>query len=140
MRNKLVWITLSVVASFCCLGTAEAEEGGFHVIYGDGYGYGSGVNRFFHSDRQIPYFAEHPPVYYSYPVPRTYGYSPYAYPGWFKTPTLKVDVAPLSVINPHVTPVSAKPDNRTTGVDRPVPRMVFNPYVTASEKIADRRP
>ena len=33
-----------------------------------------------------PYFALHPPVYYSCPVPRSYGYSPYAYPGCVETP------------------------------------------------------
>jgi hypothetical protein len=33
-----------------------------------------------------PYFALHPPVYYSCPVPRSYGYSPYAYPGCVMTP------------------------------------------------------
>jgi hypothetical protein len=33
-----------------------------------------------------PYFALHPPVYYSCPVPRSYGYSPYAYPPCVQTP------------------------------------------------------
>ncbi len=33
-----------------------------------------------------PYFALHPPVYYSHPVPRTYGYSPYPYPAYVLTP------------------------------------------------------
>lgn len=30
---------------------------------------------------QIPYFAQNPPVYYSYPVKRPYGLSPYPFPG-----------------------------------------------------------
>lgn len=29
---------------------------------------------------QPPYFAQNPPVYYSYPVKRSYGISPYPYP------------------------------------------------------------
>ena len=33
-----------------------------------------------------PYFAVHPPVYYSYMVARTYGYSPFAYPPGVLTP------------------------------------------------------
>ncbi len=33
-----------------------------------------------------PYYALHPPVYYSCPVPRSYGYSPFAYPGCVQTP------------------------------------------------------
>ena len=33
-----------------------------------------------YSSEYVPYYAMHPPVYYSYPVPRPYGYSPFAYP------------------------------------------------------------
>ncbi len=36
-----------------------------------------------------PYFALHPPVYYSCPVPRSYGYSPFAYPSCVQTPDVE---------------------------------------------------
>ncbi|MFH1918860.1 MAG: hypothetical protein ABIP48_03090 [Planctomycetota bacterium] len=52
--------------------------------YGSAYYYHSG---YLHSpDRGIPYFAAHPPVYYSHIVPRPYGYSPYAYLPGIVTP------------------------------------------------------
>lgn len=49
----------------------------------------------------IPYFSAHPPVYYSAPVPRTYGYSPYAYPPGTRTPEIEV-IRPQVMINPFV--------------------------------------
>jgi hypothetical protein len=45
------------------------------------YGCGSYYTPTAYSQESIPYFALHPPVYYSYPpVPRTYGDSPFPYP------------------------------------------------------------
>lgn len=33
-----------------------------------------------YATESVPYFALHPPVYYSYRIARTYGFSPFAYP------------------------------------------------------------
>lgn len=49
----------------------------------------------------IAYHALHPPVYYSYPIPRTYGYSPFAYPPGTRTPEIAAPT-PEVVPNPHV--------------------------------------
>ncbi len=49
-----------------------------------------------------PYFALHPPVYYSYPVPRTYGYTPWAYPSYVMTPEIQAPVEPAVFDNPYV--------------------------------------
>ena len=38
------------------------------------------------ANQPIPYYAAHPPVYYSHIVPRPYGYSPYAYVPGIVTP------------------------------------------------------
>ncbi len=66
--------------------------------FGRGFGQGFGFGGVFVNDGtdfaelyrelldNVPYFALHPPVYYSYPVPRTYGYSPFAYPPGVMTP------------------------------------------------------
>ena len=51
--------------------------------------------------RVIPYFAEHPPVYYSYPVPRPYGFSPYALPAGVMPAELQVSPKPQEIINPY---------------------------------------
>ena len=74
-----------------------------------------------------PYYALHPPVYYSAPVPRTYGYSPYPYPGHVRTPEIKVAV-PKEIMNPHVKPQAKKASNRTARLQ---PRVIINQYVIA---------
>lgn len=55
-----------------------------------------------------PYFALHPPVYYSQPVPRTYGYSPFAYPGSMMTPNVMEPAAAKVMKNPYVPAQAVK--------------------------------
>jgi hypothetical protein len=84
-------------------GNANAQCGGG---FGGGYGYWD-IGRLYQvlSDN-VPYYSAFPPVYYSMPVPRTYGYSPFAYPPGVMTPEI-VDVAgPAEIINPHIEPAS----------------------------------
>ena len=64
-----------------------------------GYGFG-GLSPYSLGQVPVPpYFALHPPVYYSAPVPRSYGYSPYAYPGRIVTPEAPVPVVPEVIDN-----------------------------------------
>lgn len=108
--------------------------------YGLGYGFG-GVGALyngldFYSDYRVPYFAAHPPVYYSRPVPRTYGHSPFAYPPYFRTPELCTAVEPVMIENPHV-PASIKKDSKesdetVSAPAAPKPLVVVNPYVIDS--------
>jgi hypothetical protein len=76
-----------------------------------------------------PYFSLHPPVYYSRPVARTYGYSPWAYPPQTKTP----DVAPRTpkvIQNKFVPPTK---DGTTKAAKHRVaaaPVRILNPFVT----------
>jgi hypothetical protein len=82
-----------------------------------------------------PYFALHPPVYYSYPVPRSYGYSPFAYPGTTETPTITVPAAAM-IVNPHVSPVKGsvtegKPaEDKTAAVTYEV---INNPFASGRQ-------
>lgn len=62
--------------------------------------YGRNVYTVYDQDR-LPYFALHPPVYYSRAVPRTFGYSPFAYPGWVPTPALPTNM-PEMIVNPYI--------------------------------------
>jgi hypothetical protein len=79
---------------------------------------------------RIPYYAKHPPVYYSYPVPRTYGYSPYAYPPGARTPEV-VKPEPLTIQNKYVPrKVAAEPSqNQVTAA----PLRIRNPFVAQPE-------
>jgi len=88
-----------------------------------------------------PYFSLHPPVYYSVPVPRTYGYSPYAYPGTVKTPDLKRRPQPKTVINPYFNEegkrtIQAKATPKTTATGTTVtPLVILNPYFDQQSKV-----
>ena len=123
---------------------AEAPCGGQGYGLGGGLGYGwaygvgvaglyNGLDRY--TDYRVPYFAAHPPVYYSYPVPRTYGHSPFAYPPHFRTPDLTAPLAPVTINNPYV-PASNGPATEVKADDETVstpkksaPLVVVNPYV-----------
>jgi len=76
-----------------------------------------------------PYFSLHPPVYYSYPVPRTYGYSPYPYPGHFQAPEI-AEVQPEEIINPHVMPETKKAVSSATDTASSPWEMITNPFVS----------
>jgi len=82
-------------------------------------------------DRRIPYFAEFPPVYYSYIVPRPYGWGPNAYPPHVLTPQRK-PVMPATIINPFV-PQPAQPEEKPKVTIRP--RVMVNPFVAQGEVI-----
>jgi hypothetical protein len=88
----------------------------------------------------IPFYAMHPPVYYSYPVPRAYGWSPWAYPPGVMTPEILGEMGgPQEIINPHVPQEeNAKPTSNTNKTvshsksSGPIPQVVINPFVGAA--------
>ena len=75
-----------------------------------------------YSSEHIPYFAKHPPVYYSYPVARPYGYLPYAYPP-VATRQQVVIVEPVLVRNGYVTGEMAP-----RKAEKPAPLRIINPF------------
>ncbi len=122
-----------------------------------GSGAGIGIGGLYRSldyptERRVPYFAAHPPVYYSQPVPRTFGYSPFAYTPDTRTPdVVPMASAPVTIANPYVrssnsapaatAPAKRKTKSRTisaTDEQEPAatgPLMIINPYVTQSKTI-----
>lgn len=113
---------------FCTLlvavSTAQADWG----CYGPAYNqYGRDT---------VPYYSLYPPVYYSYPVPRTYGYSPFAYPPGTMTPELQIQEipAPKVMSNPYFKS-DAEPTVRATGYRG---KVIVNPYFDVVEKSTER--
>ena len=90
-----------------------------------------------YTQTHLPYFALHPPVYYSYPVPRPYGYSPYAYPPGTVTPEI-IPRRPLVIQNKFV-PKRAVDRAQTDRVTR-TPLRIVNPYVVQSDRSERGRP
>jgi len=106
--------------------------GGYNSSYGLGYyGLGGPYEMPYAMGRipTPPYFALHPPVHYSDVVPRSYGYSPFAYPGTYVTP--EIAAAPAEVVNPYVEPkVQAESTNHLTAV----PTVIRNPFVGRAQR------
>jgi hypothetical protein len=97
-------------------------------------GYGFDVGRLYRvMADNVPHFAAFPPVYYSAPVPRTYGYSPFAYPPGTMTPEVVNAAAPVEIVNPHYKPAATSTDeveDKLTQSDASQPLLVINPYVS----------
>jgi hypothetical protein len=119
--------TCAALAWGCLTHDAHAQSLGCYGTYGFAHPGFFGYSGSPYSLGQIPtppYFAIHPPVYYSHPVPRTYGYSPYAYPGTMETPEI---VEPEVIENPYVTqPAQEEPASNVKVVRYQV---IDNPYV-----------
>jgi len=124
-------LMLGMACSLVSTDSAQAQVG----LNGGYGGYGAfDVGRLYRlmADR-VPYFAAFPPVYYSAPVARPYGYSPFAYPPGVMTPEV-VEVAAQEIINPYVP---ASTESATDEVDKVTktsetsqPLAIVNPYVT----------
>ena len=128
--------------TLCGESKAQNPMGGYGV-YGIGpYGL-NGLNGRAYSSGRIPtppYFALHPPVYYSQAVPRTYGHSPFAYPGIYRTPEVKKSAM---IVNPHVQPgepTPAEPEKTDTSMktashSQPKVQIIVNPFVVQTKEI-----
>jgi len=120
-------------------------RGGFGLGLGiGGGGYGWDIAELYRElYHNLPYFALHPPVYYSEPVPRTYGYSPFAYPPGTMTPDVSYAPEPVTISNPYApaTPVTVpsemKPTDRSASASQePQPLVIINPFVSPASRVA----
>ncbi|HMO86665.1 MAG TPA: hypothetical protein PKC18_17265 [Lacipirellulaceae bacterium] len=130
MNPRRLLMLAAAVALMSAARPAQAQFGGYGCSGGWGFG-GWDVGRLYSVLAQnVPHFAAFPPVYYSYPVPRTYGYSPFAYPPGVMTPEVEF-VEPLAMTNPYfqgdatAAPPAAKVDQVT---EAPAPAVILNPY------------
>lgn len=102
---------------------AHAQVGG--APYALGYGFfGNGLYGLMNSSPP-PYYAIFPPVYYSYPVGRPYGYSPFAYPPGYITPEGE-PIQAKEIANPFVP---RKPASKTADRTAAAPKVILNPFV-----------
>lgn len=120
-RVAVSWVVLLVVGAVVWAAPSRATAQAPYVV--GLYGY-PGWNVY--GQDYIPYFSRHPPVYYSYPVPRAYGFSPYAYPPGTPTPELLPLRPAVFRTSPHRAAAST-----TTTVEQPhpAPLRIKNPFV-----------
>lgn len=142
--RRTLFAAAMVVSVGATAGRADAQCAGIGGFGGWGGYWGVGDLYRVLADN-VPYYAAFPPVYYSRPVARTYGYSPFAYPPGVMTP--EVECAPLAIENPYfegsvpVDAPAAEPTrvDQTTRADKPVePLMVVNPYVVDGAAVAQQ--
>lgn len=133
------------VAAAALAALAAPHEAAAYWWSGAGIGIGEVYRSLdFPTERRVPYFAAHPPVYYSVPVPRTYGYSPFAYGPEVRTPDVVPVVSqPVEILNPYVPSSAAEgrspADQRKETKSRTIssgkgaratgPRVILNPFV-----------
>jgi hypothetical protein len=117
--------------------------GGGVIGFGGGGDYGWDVAELYRElYHNLPYFALHPPVYYSEPVPRAYGWSPFAYPPGTMTPEIVGEAQPVTINNPYApatTPAKAdvKPSDRSASANpAPEPLVIVNPFVSPASSVA----
>jgi hypothetical protein len=135
MTGNIKWLLAAIVAAAILPAAAQAQYpyGG----YGNGgwgqMNYGQGIYR--GSNFVPPYFALHPPVYYSHDIiRRPMGASPFAYPSWYTPPSQQAAAPapyqapqPLLVENPYVKAREPAPANASA--IQPASLEVTNPYV-----------
>ena len=142
--NKITFVALMALAvSFTFVDTtpASAQNGCFGSGYGDGAYFGFYNRRWLDAGRLPPYFSQFPPVYYSAPIARPYGWSPFAIrPQEFdRLPTIAIE--PKMVLNPFVKPestVTNSTDEKSAAA--PKPKMIINPFVTAEDLLVAQQP
>jgi len=114
---------------------AQAQVNGPYC--GGGYWFGPPYN--YSQQEHLPYYSLHPPVYYSLPVARSYGYSPWAYPPGTMTPEVQI-AEPLEIQNPYVPRTKEKPGVRKgkPASDKTTfkPYTLINPFVAQAGKPA----
>jgi len=121
--KQLIWalVTFSVA---CALPNMAMAADGLYCPWG-GYAPWPYLAPSVYAQESVPYFAQHPPVYYSYPVPRPYGHLPYPYlPA--PLPWSAGRQYPTAVLNSYV---AAQP-GRTMATG---PEVMVNPYATAKD-------
>jgi hypothetical protein len=132
---KLRYALALILGMTCSLLVADDAKAQCGLNAGYGYGYGFDVGRLYGvlADN-VPHFAAFPPVYYSAPVARSYGYSPFAYPPGTMTPQLAAESQPVEIINPHFTPATSTSteavEDKVTQAKITQPLLVMNPYVS----------
>lgn len=124
------------------LGAASASRAEAQIYNGYNAGFFGGLPYSVYVLDSVPYYALHPPVYYSSRiVPRPYGYSPYAYPPGIMTPDhppgtreacynsavqdrVAARAEPLTIMNPYATEEVAASGLPAPRRGRPAPKTI----------------
>lgn len=139
MNARYILVLLAVLTfAVAESNSAQAQCG----AYGGGYWGAFDVGDLYRVlEQNVPHYAAFPPVYYSAPVPRTYGYSPFAYPPGVMTPDIEEPAEPAEIINPYYSEsAESEPEeqaDRMTEADSiSEPLVITNPYISSEAQVA----
>ncbi len=139
MNAKLILVGLASVVFLTQPGTVSGQDWSYGLPYSSG-GWGFGWPTGYYAAEAIPYFSLFPPVYYSYRVPRTFGYSPFAYPPGVLTPGS--EPPRMAVVGQNASAMPEGGELPAAQQGRP-PLRIGNPFVEQSGKpgvTINRRP
>jgi hypothetical protein len=122
---------LLIVAVALLVPCSANGQGCYGYPYAPGWGYGLAYSTY--CTEAVPYYSLNPPVYYSYRVARTYGYSPFAYPPGVLTPGSE-GPRPATVRNAYAPAEEAE----ALEAAQPKPLRIINPYVEQPGKAAKK--
>jgi hypothetical protein len=141
MNAKLIFVGLVGMVAFGIPCDVNGQDGSYGYPYTPGW-WGCVWSGNYCSE-SVPYFALHPPVYYSYRVARTYGYSPFAYPPGVLTPGSEPPRAAM-VQNVYVPAAGETPElqqgRQPLRIDNPFMDQSGRPGVANGRKPAGRQP
>lgn len=130
MKPTLMCITLLAALSF--VADVRGGDYGYGISHGLPY-YGFGFSGSLYGLGYVPvppYYALHPPVYYSYPIPHPYGASPYARRPMRDLPRYE----PGRVCrNPFVTLPLIEEEIKTETEPTATANVIRNPYYSDTE-------
>jgi hypothetical protein len=126
MKTKIIFCCL-----FCLL-SCKLSTAGDYDFFGPWAGYGcDGYYRTTtYSQESIPYFALHPPVYYSKPIPRIYGESPFPYPPGMTAYQAYTPPQPQIIKNEPIDEANPPTDQQ---YQTRQPLRITNPFVQQSD-------
>lgn len=134
---------LLLVMLFAAVAAAPASVANAYWPYGGYLGYGP--NYAYAASEPAPHYAYHPPVYYSAPTARSYGHSPFAYPGYVRTPSRMVvrvrprrpAPKPVMIVNPYYQASGASGDETASNGDeasrRVQPQVIYPAAMAQAE-------
>jgi hypothetical protein len=127
--KRLVLIVLALCALPAAAGRADDLYRGYYGYGFPWFGYGNNGPAAYALGNipTPPYFALHPPVYYSHPIARPYGHSPFACPCYCGHARKSVRV----VVNPYLPIEPAAKEAPAKASVAAVPLRVANPFYRA---------
>jgi hypothetical protein len=140
MNARLILVGLGVVGVLGCVDRMNGQGWAGGYPYAPYWGYGCPT---IYSTESVPYYCLHPPVYYSYRVARTYGYSPFAYPPGVLTPGSEPP-HPAMVQNVYAAeaeqPSESQEGRPPQRIENPFVEQPGRPGVTKSQRPVSRQP